>query len=105
MSRTYRRRGERHEYCWVLREWAFESDCPGPFLMDRRSLEGRRAIARFHSDAGVGLQGGVPHWFRRIFKHRQRTSNACELQRWLADPSYDPVMNVRHRSSAKWAWW
>jgi hypothetical protein len=25
MSRTYRRRGEHHEYCRVLLEWVFES--------------------------------------------------------------------------------
>lgn len=25
--------------------------------------------------------------------------------RWLADAGYEPVMNVRHRHSAKWAWW
>jgi hypothetical protein len=67
MSRTYRRRGEDHEYRWVLRDWVFESDRPRPFLVDRRSPEGRGAIARFHSDAGVGLEGGVPHRFRRIF--------------------------------------
>lgn len=105
MSRTYRRRGERHEYRWVLCEWAFESDCLRAFLIDRHSPEGRRAIARFHSDREVTMKGGVPHWFRRVFKRRQSTSNARELRRWLADPGYDPVMNARHRSSAKWAWW
>jgi len=105
MSRTYRRRGERHEYRWVLRDWVFESSCFRRVLIDRRSPEGRRAIARFHSDAETTMQGGAPHWFRRIFGRRQRTSNAREFLRWLADPSYDPVVNVRHRNSAKWAWW
>ena len=104
MSRTYRRRGARHEYRWVLRDWVFERDGLRAYLIDRRSLEGRRAIARFHSDAGHH-QSGVPYWFRRIFKRRQRAFNSREFQRWLADPAYDPVMNVRHRSSAKWAWW
>ena len=51
------------------------------------------------------MKGSVPHWFRRIFKRRQRTFNARELRRWLADSGYDPVMHIRHRSSAKWAWW
>ncbi len=93
MSRTYRRRGQQHEYRWVLRE------------LDRYSPEARRAIARFHSDAQVTMQGGVPRWFRRIFKRRQRNANTRQLLRWLADMRYDPVMNARHRSSAKWAWW
>ena len=105
MSRTLRRCGERHEYRWVLRDWAIESDCVRPLLIDCWSPEGNRAIARFHSDAQVTMNDGPPHWFRRIFKHRQRTSNARELRRWLADPCYDPVITVRHRNSAKWACW
>lgn len=105
MSRTYRRRGERHEYRWVLPEFVFESGCLTRVLIDRGSPEGRRAIARFHSDAEATMKGGVPHWFRRVFKRRQDNGNARELLRWFADPGYNPVMNVRHRSSAKWAWW
>ena len=89
MSRTYRRRGERHEYRWVL----------------RNSSEGRRAIARFHSDAEATMRGGVPHWFCRIFKRRQRNAETRELLRWFADPGYDAIMQSRHRHSAKWAWW
>jgi hypothetical protein len=85
MSRTYRRRGERHEYRWVLREWVIESGRLTPVVLDRHSPEGRRAIARIHSDAHFTMHCGVP--------------------RWLADPGYDPLMNARHRSSAKWAWW
>ena len=45
MSRTYRRRGERHEYRWVLRDWN-APDLPGArTLHDRHSRAGRRAIA------------------------------------------------------------
>ena len=45
MSRTYRRRGERHEYHWVLRDWN-APDLPGArTLHDRHSRAGRRAIA------------------------------------------------------------
>jgi len=51
------------------------------------------------------MKSGVPRWFRRIFKRRQRSSGTRELLRWLADPGYDPVMNARHRKSAQWAWW
>jgi len=105
MSRTYRRRGERHEYRWVLRELVFESGCLSCLPIDRRSPEGRRAIARFHSDAEATMKGGVPHWFRRIFKRRQRAADARELLRWLADLEYEPVINARHRNSAQWAWW
>ena len=45
MSRTCRRRGERHEYRWVLRDWIFDSgSCRVTvYLIDRHSPEGRRA--------------------------------------------------------------
>lgn len=33
------------------------------------------------------------------------SADTRELLRWLADPDYDPVMQSRHRHSAKWAWW
>jgi hypothetical protein len=105
MSRTYRRRGERHEYGWVLREWTFEAGHVKRVMLERNSPDGRRAIARFHSDAQVTMKGGVPRWFRRIFKRRQREANTRQLLRWLADPGYEPVMSARHRNSAKWAWW
>lgn len=105
MSRTYRRRGERHEYRWVLREWTFESGHLIRLSIEANSREGRRAIARFHSDAEVTMKGGAPHWFCRIFKRRQRNANTRELLRWLADPGYDPVIEAKHRNSAKWAWW
>jgi len=105
MSRTYRRRSERHEYRWVLSDFVFESGCLTRVPIDRDSSEGRRAIARFHSDAEVTMKSGVPRWFRRIFKRRQRNANTRELLRWLAGSGHDPVMSIRHRSSAKWAWW
>ena len=105
MSRTYRRRGERHEYCWVLREIVFDACRFTHIVLDRHSPEGRRAIARFHSDAEITMRGGAPRWYRRIHDHRLRTSNDRELRRWFADPGYDPVQQVRHRHAANWSWW
>jgi hypothetical protein len=60
MSRTYRRRGERHQYHVVLRDWLFESGYPKFVVIDRYSKEGRRLVARFHSDGGVTMKSGVP---------------------------------------------
>jgi hypothetical protein len=90
MSRTYRRRGERHDYDWVLRDYRWVGSAPVPFLIDSRSREGRRTIARFHSDACWTFRSTAPRWYRRIFDHRQQTLNRRQLRRWLADPSYDP---------------
>lgn len=33
MSRTYRRKHERHEYSWVLREWTFEYHSDAHFTL------------------------------------------------------------------------
>lgn len=106
MSRTYRRRRKRHEYSRVLRDWVFDAGYPKPVFIEFHSREGRREITRFHSDAyRPTFKGGVPHWFRRVFKKRQRMSNTQQLMRWMDDPAYEPVMDVRHRHSARWAWW
>jgi hypothetical protein len=107
MSRTYRRRRERHEYRWVLRDFFFDP-VHGSVVrvsLDRHSPTGRRAIARFHTDAEFTMRSGAPAWYRRIFDHRLRTLNDRELRRWLADPQYDPLQQVRHRHSANGAWW
>jgi hypothetical protein len=45
MSRTYRRRRQRHEHCWVLREWQSSGEVLAPQQIDLLSKEGRRAIA------------------------------------------------------------
>ena len=105
MSRTYRRRGERHEYRWVLRDWSAPEPFSVPVLLERYSPEARRAIARFHSDAEFTMRSAAPRWYRREFDHRLRTMNDRELRRWLADPGYDPVMQVRHLHQANWSWW
>lgn len=105
MSRTYRRRSQRHEYRWVLRDWEWRDFVLVPVLVDARSKEGRRAIARFHSDAESTVSSSAPRWYRRVFDHRLCTLNSRELRRWLDDPGHDPVFQVRHRHSANWSWW
>ena len=105
MSRTYRSHRQGHDYDWVLRDSRWVNGVLVPFFIDPRSKEGRRAIARFHADACWTRKSTAPGWYRRTFDHRQRTMNARQLRRWLADPSYDPVFDVRHRHSANWAWW
>jgi len=105
MSRTYRRRRYRYEYRWVLRDR--EADVPSGtgVLFDLHSPEGRRAVARFHSDSEITLRSSAPRWYRKVYDRRLRTSNDKQLRRWLADPGYDPLMQVRHRHTANWSWW
>ena len=89
----------------MLRDYRWVNGALVPFLIDPRSKEGRRAIARFHSDACWTLRSTAPGWYRRIFDHRQRTLNERQLRRWLDDPGYDPIFDIRHRHSADWSWW
>jgi hypothetical protein len=103
MSRTYRRRGQRHEYRWVLFDW--KAGAPFHAILDPRSREGRRAIARFHSDKEVTMGGAAPRWYRKASDRRLRTFNDRQLRRWLADPNYDPIMHGWHRHDANWSWW
>ena len=90
MSRTYRRRGQRHEYRWVLRDCDWINHVLAPVFIDARSKEGRRAIARFQ-DAEWTIRSGPPRRYRRIFDHRLRTLNLREFRRWLDDPGYAPA--------------
>ena len=103
MSRTYRRRRQYQEYYWVLFDW--QPGAPVGALLDPRSREGRRAIARFHSDSAITMRSPAPRWYRKVFDRRLRTFNDRQLRRWLADPGYDPVMQVWHRHRANWSWW
>lgn len=105
MSRTYRRRRHRYEYRWVLRGGNTPAPLSRPVLLDRHSPEGRRAVARFHSDAEFTMRSGAPRWYRRDYDHRIRTSNVREFRRWLGDNQYDPILDVRHRHCANWSWW
>lgn len=105
MSRTYRRRGERHDYDWVLRDSCWVNGTLAASRIDARSKEGRHAVARFHSDACWTLRSSAPCWYRRVFDHHLRTLNDKQLRRWLDDPGYDAVFQVRHRHSADWSWW
>jgi hypothetical protein len=105
MSRTYRRRRHRYEYKWVLRNWKANVPFGTAVLLDSRSREGRRAIARFHSDAEITLRSTAPRWYRKTFERRLSNFNAKRLRRWLADDGYDPVMQVRHLHRADRSWW
>lgn len=105
MSRTYRRKRQRHEYYWVLHDWDAPISYGHWIQLDPQSKAGRKAIARFHSDNEVTMGGSAPRWYRKVSDHQIRTGNDRMLRRWLADPEFDPVFRVWHNHDANWSWW
>jgi hypothetical protein len=55
MARTFRRKQQRHEYRWVLRQFEPGLPYPGWIRIDAQTTAGRRAIALFHSDKTVTM--------------------------------------------------
>lgn len=105
MARTFRRKRERHEYRWVLRDRISDLPFWRRSLLDPRSRAGRKAIARFHSDKLVTMSGSAPRWYRRVSDRRIRTANDRMLRRWLVDPQFDPIFRDWHKHDANWSWW
>ena len=105
MAHTFRRKRERHEYYWVLHDWASRFSRGHWVQLDPRSKAGRKALARFHSDKIVTMGGSAPRWYRKASDHRIRTGNDRMLRRWLADPEFDPVFRAWHNHEANRNWW
>jgi hypothetical protein len=105
MSRTIRRKHQRHEYVWVLKDWELFFSRGSNVRHDQRSPAARKAIAIFHSDKEVTMGSSAPRWYRKIFDRRRRTRNNREMRKWLKNPGFDPVFECRHRHDANWAWW
>lgn len=103
MARTFRRVDARHDYSWTLDDPA--APLHAPRRLDPRSVQGRRALARYHSDATITLAQTAPRWYRKISDRRIRMRNRMELHRWLRNPDFDPVFRDWHKHEANWSWW
>lgn len=87
MSRTYRRQGARYNFDWVLRETCWTNRSLDIYI-DPDTSAGKKALARYFSDAGCGSYGNgtAPHWYRRYLNHRaDRREEQC-LHHWLSNP-------------------
>lgn len=99
MARTYRRKQKTHEYCWLLTDWRRG---PGRVRVDPASPEGRRRLARFHSDAQRTLRM-APAWYRRVDEHqkRHREDMAC---RTIPQHGGGEALAIRRRPTVRWTW-
>ncbi|OGA49025.1 MAG: hypothetical protein A3F74_27985 [Betaproteobacteria bacterium RIFCSPLOWO2_12_FULL_62_58] len=89
----------------MLRDWKNLPLLGAPLLLDRHLADGRRAIARFHSDSEITLRSTAPCWYRKVYDRQLCTFNDKQLRLWLADAGYDPVFEANHRHRANWSWW
>ena len=109
MSRTYRRKNQKHDYRWVLRAYARPIGSHSLLMfvavnISASSLEGRKRLAKYHSDHAL-VFGQAPRQLRKSFKRSQRMGHRLEIGRWLKDSEYPVQCDPRTRHSATWAWW
>ena len=105
MSRTIRRKNQRHEYVWALKDWDLLMNGGPSVRHDQHSPIGRKAIALFHSDKEVTMGSSAPRWYRKVFDRRRRTRNDRMMRQWLTDQEFDPVFESSHKHDANLSWW
>jgi len=105
MSRTYRRRNARYNLDWILCDYRWDNGFLQRFALDLDSREGKKALARYSSDAGFGDYGHAtaPRWYRRYLNHRADRREEQELHRWRKKPDREVVL-PRRVSDAGWYW-
>jgi hypothetical protein len=105
MSRTIRRKSAKYLYDWELRDWTYIGSFLQRFLIDIRSEEGKRRIARFHSDNGFGdySKACPPRWYRRMHNRRYDQEDKKQVARYLGGFAEDAVL-VNRKGNASWYW-
>lgn len=105
MSRTIRRKNTSYNDYLTLGDWKLSNGIFQPFIIDRNSLEGKKLLAKYHSDHGFGDYSHAcpPRWYRKL---RNKTSTMREKQyvaKWMKNPDYEVPKFVRV-SDAPWFW-
>jgi hypothetical protein len=115
MSRTYRRKGGKGwwyghiDLYWVLREFHYDrvySDDGESYRFVRwyehhspKSKEGKKRVAKFHSDAATFAGGGKGHgpsWFINEYVQRpHRRDAAREIHKWMKDEDYEVIIESK----------
>lgn len=98
MSRTYRQRSEYwFNLKWVLRDHdACRIEFPIRPLLDPKSKEGKKRIAKFYSDKTIRFKEPGPAWFRNLFTERpQRRKAKAELRRVLRGEEFEVMLNAK----------
>lgn len=107
MARTIRRRAAWRDIAFALTDYRHDGLTLVRFEHSPQGPEGRRRLARYHSDAGsrAALGAGAPRWFTRLDSRSIKSRNKVVLARWLRLQDYDPVFQDRHHHNGQWEWW
>ena len=97
MSRTFRRKHERHEYYWVWHDWDSRTPYGYRVRIDPQSEKGRKALAGFHSDKAVTMLSAalVPQGVRPTDLQFQRPHAAPLLGRSRIRPGFSRLAPSR----------
>lgn len=115
MSRTIRRKKPFDAYFWVLRDYVFQDGYCRDIRIDPKSKEGRKRLAKYHSDCG-DFMGNAPHWYCRFYQKTMRQEGRRQLHLFFNNPEdvvnlFDPndggytvMLESNHRYQATWDW-
>lgn len=98
MSNTIRRKSRKiSPNSWVLWDWDTRIGFMQYAFLDPRAAKGKKAIAKYHSDAGVGdlwFKSGCK-WMRRV-EHKKH-DRKCEqaLHRYFSGIDEDVILPTR----------
>ncbi len=97
MSRTFRRKNCTYEeYDWVLLSWAGYSLHVSRIRLDKKSKEGKKRLARYHSDAGGYYKEPGPAWYRRIVAQVPlRRSSKNELRKFMLNEELEVIIETK----------
>jgi hypothetical protein len=71
--------------------------------IDPKSEQGRKILAKAKRDKTVRFKEPGPAWFRNLFEERPlRRSSKRELQKFMADEDYEPIIDARQRKRVYW---
>ena len=112
MSRTKRRVHSHHQDSWwILRDWDY-TDGYRLIQIDPRSKEGRKRLARYHSDAQRTMSGPAPAWYCNIFQKSARQEARRQLHLFFKNPEdidrnqgFMVQIDPKHHHNATWSWW
>ncbi len=106
MSRTIRRRGELHEYRWILSDYFLDGLTLVKYQVNPKTKEGKKRIKKFHGDSTDTMMM-VPKHFRQMLNRISRRREKAELCDALKDLNSDKCANIGfpRKRDALWKWW